>query len=828
MEKKNKTNKTKTDSPKTGKMSDNRKKLLMATVGLFLSIIGGLLCHYCNIGSENETAKKQDIVIKTQKEAEGYLSKNSNYSSDKFKEFDFNSYWPQEYFEIDLDDKMISYWKDTLVAKVEYGNYSLRSIKVFKNDSVKKEFEKFPKNLGNELKDYIKQAYCEEIDKASIDEAVKDLSILYNALAGHPESYILLGRKDEGSSWIYYQPTDFPTYTMPAEDDIIALANKYVSDSAAKATPLCDAFLATVNCISVKAVSFDFRGDTIYFGDDRRSIKEKKLPAQYKLDTLNKISACGWVVLDGKEELEKARDFYGSRHFIDENVYEQLKELKWNNVKTEQHAANWLAKVTQVFFYMGLAFLCIGVLLLIFLAMPYVIRFLKKRSKKQTKEDEQDDEDEEEVDDKDKSKDNGDILRLKQEINKFKEDLSKAIENFKKSEEYKALIKEAKSAAVKDYKNSEEFKRVIDNAEAEGVKKIKNSKEYEKLTIEAGNWNKYLSCTTEDKVISFLNETHKKISNFPKINTLNNIYSDAKDACKTDEKIIEVIINALDKQVGKPTGLQTVYEKIVENAKYAIEVRERFESCKEIANQFGERNEYRQIVSQGSDLTLWERLAVMLWAIECTNKILIVFGKKHLAANILENAAMIHKEDIMQIFAVRIFNKFIADTTAPIGALIGSREKMMKDKLAEMQSKYGVSMQETPKYKDFVEDLDSIHDKIKANAAFVNIMKAQFVDEFVNNEIKITDKGKYLSYLVAMGLHMSDYVRYMNGNDIDYCPNLKFVLSGLNPDSLDSDTEFRYKDPAYSGEYSNRIYEWLKDDGVDKLKALVGNKYIMP
>ncbi len=321
---------------------------------------------------------------------------------------------------------------------------------------------------------------------------------------------------------------------------------------------------------------------------------------------------------------------------------------------------------------------------------------------------------------------------------------------------------------------------------------------------------------------------HNKKPTFPKLNTLNNIYADAKATAKSDKDLVSVILDKLDKQIGEPTGLRTFYTKLVEQAEYAIEVHDRFESCKEIAQQFGERNEYKQIVSQGRNLSIWERLAVMLWAMECTNKFLTVFDKEHFVKDVLENAAEIHKEDIMQIFATRIFNKYIADPSVYVGALTSSRETMMREKQTEMQSKYGVTMSETQEYKYFVENLDSIYDKLKANNAFIDIMKTQFVDEFVNNERDITDKGRYLSYVVAMGLHLSDYVRYMNGNEIDYCPNVKFALSGLNPDALDNNTEFRHKDPAYSGEYSNRIYEWLKENGVGKLKALVGNKYILP
>lgn len=166
------------------------------------------------------------------------------------------------------------------------------------------------------------------------------------------------------------------------------------------------------------------------------------------------------------------------------------------------------------------------------------------------------------------------------------------------------------------------------------------------------------------------------------------------------------------------------------------------------------------------------------------------------------------------------------DSSAKARMLASTRENIMKDKINEMYEKYHIVMQETPVYTEFVKSLDNIFDKTKNEAQYIMAMKKLLVDDFVKNERDIKDKGQYLSLLIAMGLHMSDYIRYMNGNDIDYCSNVKLVLSGMSNE--DSNTEFRYKDPAYSGEYSNRVYEWLKDTGINHLKALVGNRLIMP
>ena len=846
----------KTDSPKSVKKNSRRTLSLAIICGVSMSLLGTVLCFLSNDkGDKEDDTQKTTVAINTKEDAEKYLCENSNYSAGTLKELDFNSYWPKEYFTISIKDKKISYWKDgASVAEVEYAifdtgqknangkpiyNYNLTH---FKNSS---KLKQIPADLGKKFESHVYEEYREAIDKVfkdkKIDEAARDLSILYNALAGHPGSYIVLGRAKENGDWKRYQPTDFPTYTMPSEEDLIALARKHAAnpDSMANATPLGESILAYVDSISVKAVSFDNRGDKIWYGDEYKSISEKPLPKQYNLETLNKTAACGWVVPDGKEELENAKEYYSNIHFIDANTYNALKSLKWNAPKVEPQTPEWLLVLKKIVYYAGIVFICLGAILLFVAVLPFVVKFFKDRSNKQSiVEEDADDEDDDVDDNEPKSKEEKTNNGLSNAVEEYKNSKEyknaieaaekAAVDKYKGSKEYKNVIETVEKEAVDKYKKSDDFKKVITNAEAEGERKFKESKAYKNLDVEAKNWRTLSSCTSEDKVITFLNNTHKVIPTFPLLNTLNNIYAEAKAEGKNERELVAVILAALDKQTGKPTGLQAFYKDLVANADYAVAVRDRFESIKAISQKFGERKEYMQIVSQGTNLSIWERLAVMLWAMECTNEVLKVFGKEHFSASIIAHAGEIHKDDIMQIFATRIFNKYIADQSVTTGALTGLREKMVADNLAEMQSKYGVSMSASQTYRDFVKSLDSTHDKLKTNVVFINMMKAQLVDEFISNERKITEKGVYMSYVVAMGLHMCDYIRYMSGNNINYCPNMRFVLSGLNPKTLDSNTEFRYKDPAYSGEYSNRIYEWLTDSGVSKLKALVGNKYIMP
>ena len=363
-----------------------------------------------------------------------------------------------------------------------------------------------------------------------------------------------------------------------------------------------------------------------------------------------------------------------------------MNNLKWNELKVEPPTPKWIVVTKNILYYVGLFFGSIGVLLLFFPALQFV-EIVGGESTEELQEK---------------------IECLKEEVDRLKKEVKrKGNDSFSKET--------IEKAAVEEFKKSKEFKEYIADTQVDAVSDFMQSKQYKNLDTEAKNWKNLTSCTSEEKVITFLDYTHKMIPSFPKLNTLSNIYAEAKAAGKDEKEVIAAILAALDKQEDKQTGLQQVYKELLTSADYGVEVQDRFETCKALAQIYGERKEYKHIVSKGGDLTIWERLAVMLWATECTNELLKLFGKEHITAGVLAKAADIHKEDIMQVFATHIFKQHINDSTATVGALTASREKLMTEKLAEMQNKYNISMSESKIYKEFVAALDTIHDKLKTD-----------------------------------------------------------------------------------------------------------------
>lgn len=803
---------------KTYNKTENIKRhlLILAVIGILLSLFGFVLIY---IGKNIIDIDEQQIDIpKDYEKSEEFLINNSNYF-DIVKECEYKDCWPSEYFEINIKAKKISYYRDSLVAEIEYINTDNNSIKNFKNQESKQSFEYFPP-MEN-LADLIENEYLEVINVSDLDDDTKYLCILYNALAGHPSSYIILGLdKDE---WKYYTPDDFPKYILDKDKLLNSIKGNSTNDSQ------LNTFIE--NAVSerpVKAISFDYRGDKIWYGEQYEGTNGKaqkdSLKAPYEYTKLTEESACGWVVPDNDKEkmMFRAKEYYkpdpdGKTIFISNITYNNLKELKWNERDKRVNQRGYTKT--------GISLLVIGLSVLLYLLIKYK-RIKTKDTRPNT--DAPNKSAETEIDDED-SKGSGHAPEKKLSKKQKEELASIIIKEFKGSREFENIIKGAKASAIDEFKESDEFENIIKGAKASAINEFKKNDEYKTLVTNNKKWTELCGITAESKLIAYLCKIQEENKNsFPSIHTLAKIYNDIKNGTKDKQRQISLILNALNKQVGNDTGLLAVYNTLIDDANYANNVRKRFEKCKDIAETYSKHQGYNQIVTRGEALTIWEREAIMLWAMESINDLLSVFDISHFTKEIISMAAEMHKDDIMQIFATRIFKKSIEEPEEGPGMLTTKRSNIVREKLIEIQEKYQISMNETQAYNDFVNSLDSVYDKIKYETAFIMIMKEQFVDEFVHTERKIEDLGQYLSLLVAMGLHMSDYVRFMSGNNIDYCPNMRFALSGLNADNLDNNTEFRHNDPRYSGKYTNRVYEWFEAIGIKRIRALIDNKLIMP
>lgn len=812
------TNKFSTKEEKKDTIQMNNRWLI---IGSIISVIVGLILVLSGINISNSTPNNLNKDINSRDSLMNFLQKNSNYS-DIIKEIKHDMFWPNEYFEINIEDKQISYLKnDSIKLTVNYKDISKQfNIKNFNTEEDEINFSKFPK-LTN-IETLVEENYRNNVNLSNITDEQKELSLLYNALAGHPNSYVLLGRKNGESDWRYFTPKDFPQYCIKLSDEKLKKVVQPYLDSISnkRSVPLLyNFFKDSTEIMPSNAISLDFRGDKIYYGDKFESAKMEDIANLHPPFYYEKLrsSACGWVVIN-KTTIKKAREFYGNNSeaiYFDNETYEKLKDLKWNKIENNNNNNT----LVILLFVIGFIFIAIGCGLI-----TYCLIY-KNHDNHPSNETEKD-----ETTTKDNDKTLSNDVKPENSIGNDHSGFdNSAIEIYKKSEEYKKTLEKVAIDAVRDFKESNEFKAILKCEIDKSINTFRASKEYVSQTKKSESWDLICNCSSESQVLSFLTSIHNQKNTFPEIRTLKYLYDKISQKCKNEKELILNLLKELDTQLGVSTGLHLLAETIINDAEYANKVRDRFEKTKKIVETYSNQKGYKEIVKQGKDLTIWERLAVMIWSTEYTNNILKIFEKESLSTEIVNKAIDIHKEDIMQIYATRIFNKYMDAPTAKAGMMASARKNTMNEKVTEMYNKYLISMHETPIYAEFTNSLDKIFDKAKNEALYIEEMKRLFVDNFVKNERNFRDKGQYLSLLIAMGLHMSDYIRYMSGNDINYCLNVKLILSGMRiEDDMNCNTEFRYKDPAYSGEYTNRVYEWLKETDINNLKALVGNKLIMP
>ena len=194
---------------KKGKLGNHK---LLICLGIIFLIVG-LVFIYFGVNSEVPKIKVEKPI--NEEAVYEYLEQYSNYN-DVIKPMAFNDFWPNEYLEINLESKEISYFKDSnLITKVEYDkkkkkNKKNNNIITFKDE--KDNFSIFPE-IEN-IESLVFKSYKDIINKEEIDKDEKKLSLIYNALVGNKSAYIVFGKDKRRNEWKYFTLRDFPTYVL--------------------------------------------------------------------------------------------------------------------------------------------------------------------------------------------------------------------------------------------------------------------------------------------------------------------------------------------------------------------------------------------------------------------------------------------------------------------------------------------------------------------------------------------------------------------------------------------------------------------------------------
>ena len=255
----------------------------------------------------------------------------------------------------------------------------------------------------------------------------------------------------------------------------------------------------------------------------------------------------------------RAKDYFRPSEnviFICDETYGRLSELEWNE---RDESVDYSALK-----YWGVAILSLGLGLGVLLII--LVKYKKSRSnhdcndcpKESTGEDTRHNDDCKENNSGEESEEGP--------------SQAKAIDEFKRSKEFKELVSQAKSKAVNEFKQSKEFEELVSQAADKAVDEFKRSKEFKEIETQSRYWVQLYSCTSEEKVLAYLSKMHKEKESFPVIRTLASIYDEVGKSNSNKESQIAAVLEVLDRQLDVNGRLKNEYKVISSHRKEVDEV----------------------------------------------------------------------------------------------------------------------------------------------------------------------------------------------------------------------------------------------------------------
>ena len=803
----------------------NSGKLKGIRIGiLVLSLCLLTLAVWLNIRINNE--KNHPITCDTPEEAYEYVKNHSNIFSDSSLCM-APVLWPQENFIIDLASTgtgktFIIYCNGEDTIKVSYKAISQKpACKQFtvESDTIQNKsiYNKMLTAIDCCQSIPIDVEYEDQINKASnLKEQDRKLSRIYNILAGNREGHVILG-KGTDNVWKCYQIIDFPSDTINNNRLLqfvqFHLQNKNLSPQ--ECFESCN-FIARHDDLHV--VYYDFRRDTLI---ERNGVRVCTGGTNKRVETSEhdlkdvKLSK-GWLNYkvsnsDGtqKWKLVSAYDYFvGSNRKFVKFGSSQGHTLELAHWSEKQTMPKWVIILLYAFAAGGLLLLLIGL-------------FQQKERKQK--------------EDAPLTSDNtpdtsieGVKMTIVQpqtdelvsdpntpvDIEQLKADLTQ------KEKDIKAL--EAKILALEKRPTSEQVEQI----KAEAIAKYKKDNDIDNQLRRAQKWKQFVSQQSAKGIYSTLDEIRKNYPKFPQLETLKSIYESAVDSSKDLLDQMLYVLSQLETQTKSTDNWKQRFMKMRKAEEYADNVKDKYDAVKSYVEGVAKKKEVLDVLKKDSHNYL-DRMALSYWSVEGFNTLLEIFKQPHLSKDnekALQDALYF---DMLQLFMTRVFFIYNADGK-PTTVFQADIRKMLKERLDTLEKEYHLRSDKHEKFTETAQSLDDAYDQIRSTDEYVTRMYDTFVKEFSEKADSNEEKAWFFGMMVAMGYHTVDFVRRKKNISINLCPNYAYLLTDFDNSRLPEESYFKYKDYAHSVEYSNRIYEWLDEIGVQHLKALVGRQLIKP
>lgn len=772
---------------------------------------------------------KEQVLLIEKNSNEDLISEFSEkfgVNKDYMNMLDSSNLWYDEYIYANVREGFIVHHHDNTEDTIGYDNVPRKeTIKKLKNknestlNALNAIVEKF-----SDIRQRVIKEYSDELDNIS-DTSDKRLSYIYNGIVGDPIGHYLIAYKNDGIKYITRD--DFPQYTINRKRLVEVLNRKDLDTS----KNLYD-FLVDEGVLHKEDLVFgyvDFRKNKLFINDTVyiRGTLGGDLYGKY-YDTI--CQRPGMVLYNN--EIRSWLDLLHNNEAVWCNPdVDNLKSLKVKAI--EEPYPIWL---------LFLGILC-GVIIGLFL---YFIRGFVKTKK--------------------------DGIKIEKEPTPESQDIT--IDN-KETKFYEKL----KTLLNRRWELNDLFDLLINEF---AKKEIKDTKEYvHNNEVDAVKYRNFKNVSSEKELLRLLDSMHKDDNNFPEITTsLKALYKKAKEKSEKEklEKeylIIDNILREVEVKADSKDNLcgyfsdkykESNYYKAIQgklrynlrNGDNAFSIikggLDRLERNSQVMSDFvdfaklfvgdfskGELysksfEETKKIIdwssrdissiSQKETLNYWERLTLILWSVTKVAVPLMNAWKKDLkCAGKVRDIETSIKSDMLQLYQSRIFMKYqdVKYSIDDFNKFVNNDYRKALDDFNKNNQGFILNSD------DGVEKLyKKTMEKLKYGDKFIDNMWTAFVEDFVNNVENNKDKSWYFEHVINIAIHAAEYVDAIKRDRIDYCYNLKMLMSGFDDLKIgDVVKEYKHENPLFSSPYADRVYDWADELNIKHLKILVNKYYIM-
>lgn len=775
--------------------------------------------------------KNHPVTCDTPDEAYEYVISHSNIFSDSSLCM-APVLWPQENFIIDLaskhkDSTYLIYCSGADTIKISYKpvtfkikNKPVNSCKNFIIDTIKNS------TLKNKFYSAIDACQCIPIDSTYEQEIInapqtfleqdKKLSRIYNVLAGSCNGFVILGKEGSSNTWKCYQLEDFPQNYLD-EIKLLRFVQYHLKNK--DLTPAqCfknNQFITQENELNI--VYYDFRGDKVI---EQNGVKKKHTDPTLSHD-INKLKLSkGWLnyKVSNQDGTQKWKLVYAYDYFVDS----QRKFIRFGSDKGQTlELAVWSERQTTPKWIIILLYSLAGACAVGGLVLLLIVSIRLKEGKQKT---------DTHVTSSNTTSTNAGGVKMtivKPNQDELVSDPNPPIdiEKLQADLTQKAKDIEDLKAVIEDLKKRPTAKEV-ETIKTDAVKKYKDDNDIDKRLKEAERWRQFVSHESVKGLYSTLDEIRKNHPKFPKLETLKSVYDAAVDSSKDLVEQMLYVLSQLETQTKSTDNWRQRFITMCNAEKYANNVKVKYDKVEKYVNGVVKKKEVLEVLKKDSHNYL-DRIALSYWSVEGFNTLLEIFQQPHLSKDNEKSLQDTLYFDMLQLLMTRVFFIYNADGK-PTAIFQSDIRDMLNERLDALENVYHLRSDKREKFAETAKSLDDAFDQMRSTDEFVSRMYDVFVKEFSEKADSNEEKAWFFGMMVAMGYHTVDFVRRKKNISINLCPNYAYLLTDFDNSKLPEESYFKYKDYAHSVEYSNRIYEWLDEMGVQHLKALVGRQLIKP